>query len=310
MATIRQDEWVLAHFSDPHLTRLDGLCATDLMSKRLLGYLSWQRRRRHEHRPEVLEALIADIESIRPDHIAITGDLTHLGTAREFEQAAAWLQRVGTPQQVTVVPGNHDAYVAEPWEQTFSLWSPYMGSDGQTPKHGGGAGATFPSLRVRGCFALIGVSSAVPSSPLLATGRVGRRQLEALSEVLRRTGAAGLFRILLLHHPAVPGSIQWRKRLTDAEELASVISQQGVELVLHGHAHRSSLSWLPTPDGRAPAVGVCSVSELSEHAARRAQYHLYSIRKQPGSPRVTMSVRRYSRRRGAFVSVDDGQTIV
>jgi 3',5'-cyclic AMP phosphodiesterase CpdA len=309
MSTIMQDDWVLAHFSDPHLTRLDGLRATDLMSKRLLGYLSWWRRRRHTHRPEVLDALISDIESIGPDHIAITGDLTHLGTAPEFEEAAAWLRRVGTPQQVTVVPGNHDAYVAEPWAQTFSLWSSYMASDGETPKQGGDAVAMFPSVRVRGCVALIGVSSAVPSSPLLATGRIGRHQLEALSQVLSRTGAAGLFRILLLHHPAVPGSIRWRKRLIDAEALASVIAQQGVELVLHGHAHRSSLGWLPTPSGRAPAVGVCSASEFSEHAPRRAQYHLYRIRMQPGAPRVTMSKRRYCQHQGAFIAVDDDHAI-
>ena len=310
MTGTSKGEWILAHFSDPHLTSLDGVAATDLMSKRLLGYLSWRRRRRHEHRPEVLDALIGDIESIRPDHVAITGDLTHLGTRREFEQAADWLPRVGTPQQVTLVPGNHDTYVAEPWEGTFSLWEPYMRSDGPDGQSGNDPASVFPSLRIRGDVALIGVSSAVPSPPLLATGRIGRLQLEAVSRLLRQTGSAGLFRILLLHHPPVPGSIRWRKCLTDAPALASVIAEQGVELVLHGHAHHSYLNWLSTPGGRAPAVGACSASELAEDPPRRAQYHIYRIRNGPGTPRVTMSVRRYSRRRGGFVPFGEEQALV
>lgn len=309
MLTMNEGNWTLAHFSDPHLTSLDGLGVTDLMSKRLLGYLSWYRRRRHEHRPEVLDALIADIDSMKPDHVAITGDLTHLGTRQEFAQAADWLPRVGSPQQVTLVPGNHDAYLAEPWEGTFSLWAPYMRSDGPEDRDKGPL-STFPSLRVRGDVALIGVSSAAPSPPLLATGRIGPNQLEALSKLLQQTGSAGLFRILLLHHPPAPGSIRWRKRLTDAAALASVIGQRGVELVLHGHAHRSYMNWLPTPGGRAPAVGVCSASELAERPLRRARYNIFRIQNRLGKPQVTMSVRRYSKRRGAFVATDGEQSLV
>jgi len=305
MSTSSEGGWVLAHFSDPHLTSLKDIGATDLLSKRLLGYLSWRRRRRHEHRPEVLDALIADIESVRPDHVAITGDLTHLGTRQEFKEAADWLPRVGTPQHVTLVPGNHDTYVSEPWEGTFSLWSPYMRSDGPDAGSGNGPDSVFPSLRVRGNVALIGVSSAVPSSPLLATGRIGKRQMELVSRLLRQAREAGLYRVLLLHHPPVPGSIRWRKRLTDAPALASVVSEQGVDLVLHGHAHRSYMNWLDTPGGRAPVVGACSASELAEHPPRRAQYHLYRIRNGSGKPQLTMSVRRYSKRMGGFVAVDE-----
>ena len=307
MSTSNDGEWILAHLSDPHLTRLEHVKATDLMNKRVLGYLSWRRRRRHEHRPEVLDALLADLESIRPDHVAITGDLTHLGTREEFEEVSEWLPRVGSPRRVTVVPGNHDAYTTEPWEGTYSRWAPYMCSD-EPPSDGDDGGRSiFPSLRVRGDIALIGASSAVPSLPLFATGRVGRDQLEALSHMLRQTGEAGLFRVLLLHHPPVPGSIQWRKRLTDAAELASVIAQQGVELVLHGHAHRANLNWLPTPGGRAPAVGVRSASELSDSPERLAEYHIYRVRSRSEGPRISMSVRRYSETKGGFVPVGEDQ---
>lgn len=310
ISTSSEGDWILAHLSDPHLTSLQGLGASQLMSKRLLGYLSWRRRRRHQHRPEVLDALIADMESVKPDHVAITGDLTHLGTPQEFKEVAEWLPRVGTPQHVTLVPGNHDTYVSEPWEGTFSLWSSYMRSDGPDAGSWNGPDSVFPSLRVRGNVALIGLSSAVPSSPLLATGRIGNRQIALVSRLLRQAREAGLFRVLLLHHPPVPGSILWRKRLTDAPALASAISEQGVELVLHGHAHRSYMNWLDTPGGRAPVVGACSASELAENPPRRAQYHLYRIRFDSERPQVLMSVRRYSKRMGGFVAVDDEKPLV
>jgi 3',5'-cyclic AMP phosphodiesterase CpdA len=54
-----------AQLSDPHLSSLKEVRGRDLFSKRGLGYLSWRRKRRFEHRTEVLEALQRDLE--RPD---------------------------------------------------------------------------------------------------------------------------------------------------------------------------------------------------------------------------------------------------
>ena len=98
-----------AHLSDPHLTSLDGVRWRQLLNKRVLGYLSWRRRRRAEHRSEVLDVLLEDLGTTRPEHIVITGDLTHTGLPDEFHQARLWLDRLGAAERVTVVPGNHDA---------------------------------------------------------------------------------------------------------------------------------------------------------------------------------------------------------
>ena len=80
-------EFSLAHFSDPHLTSVTNVKIRELLNKRIFGYLSWLKRRRLEHRTEVLEALLRDLEHIRPNHTVITGDLTQLGLPVEFEQA-------------------------------------------------------------------------------------------------------------------------------------------------------------------------------------------------------------------------------
>jgi 3',5'-cyclic AMP phosphodiesterase CpdA len=291
------NSFLLAHLSDPHLSSLSGVRPAVLLNKRLLGYLSWFRRRRHIHSPRILGALLRDLAEMRPDHVAVTGDLTHLGLPDEFHQAARWLERVGAPERVMVVPGNHDTYVATSWQETFGAWEPYLRGDE-------GAGA-YPALRVRGGVALIGLSTARPSMPFLAVGSLGSGQLSRLEKVLEQAGRRGLVRVVLLHHPPLPGSIDWRKRLTDAGRLGEVIARQGAELLLHGHAHVSMEGELVAGTRTVPVFGVPSVSDSGSDPRRSARYHLYRF--QPGSDgwTLSLSVRAYSRRQERFVTTQE-----
>ncbi len=59
----------------------------------------------------------------------------------------------------------------------------------------------FPYLRVRGEIAIIGLTSGVPTGPLMATGRLGRKQLAAFATLLDWTAASDLARVVLIHHP-------------------------------------------------------------------------------------------------------------
>ena len=78
------DTFTLAHLSDPHLPPLPEARLRDLAGKRALGYLNWTRNRHKYHRREVLDALVADMQAQRPDHIAVTGDLVNLALEAEF----------------------------------------------------------------------------------------------------------------------------------------------------------------------------------------------------------------------------------
>lgn len=303
--TAASDSWDLAHLSDPHLTGLGQIQRRQLFSQRFLGYRNWVQRRRHEHQPEILAALVEDLRYQAPQHIAITGDLTQLGTPQECREAADWLSALGDPARITLVPGNHDAYVREPWDRTLGLWAPYMTGD-EPPVEG--SENLFPSLRIRGDLALIGLNSARPSAPTLAVGSLGRRQLAALAQILAETRRRGLCRVLLIHHPPAPGSCSWRKRLTDAGPLAAVIAAQGAELALHGHMHRSQRHWLTTPTGQAPAIGVRSASGLGRKPGRRAQYHLHRFLPAPAGWRMRMSVREYVSPSEGFVETKTWET--
>ena len=230
--------FTLAHLSDPHLPPMPVARFRDLAGKRALGYLNWTRNRHKYHRREVLDALVSDLRAQQPDHVAVTGDLVNLALEAEFAPSRAWLESVGTAEHVTVIPGNHDAYVRATSHRAAEAWDDYLRGDEAN-------GAVFPFLRRRGPVALIGVSSAVPTAPLMATGRLGHVQLEALDRILAQLSTAEVFRVLLVHHPL--HSTARVKRLTNSRKVHALLRKYGVELVLHGHDHIHSTMWFEGP---------------------------------------------------------------
>jgi 3',5'-cyclic AMP phosphodiesterase CpdA len=276
--------FTLAHLSDPHLPPLPAPRLRELAGKRALGYLNWKRNRYKFHRRDVLDALVSDIRSQAPDHIAVTGDLVNLALEAEFAPAREWLESIGASDRVTVVPGNHDAYVRATRHRFADTLGHYL--DGDDAPDGS---SPFPFLRRRGPLALIGVSSAVPTAPLMATGWLGRTQYEALERILARLSAEQAFRVLLIHHPL--RSTSRAKRLTDSDQLLALLKQYGVELILHGHDHRHSTMWFDGPKGNIPAIGVPSASAVAHGRSPGAAYNLFSIERDGEAWRCEQTVR-------------------
>jgi 3',5'-cyclic AMP phosphodiesterase CpdA len=273
--------FTLAHLSDPHLPPLPKPRLIELAGKRALGYVNWTRNRHKYQRREVLDAIVSDIKAQAPDHIAVTGDLVNLALEAEFAPARAWLEEVGPPEQVTAIPGNHDAYVRATFHRFGETFAPYLaGDDGRIG---------FPSVRRRGPVALISLSTAVPSLPLMATGTLGRDQLASLAELLERLAAEDVFRVLLVHHPLQSGARH--KRMTDAAALLATVKRHGVELILHGHDHIHSTMWFEGPNGRIPALGVPSASALAHGHYPAAAYNLLTIDKDNTGWRCEQTVR-------------------
>ncbi len=283
---IGQTGTMLAHMSDPHLPLPLGIPPLALLNKRLLGLLSWRTRRHRIHRPEILERLVTDLHNQAPDHIAVTGDLTNLGLDVEYRCTRAWLDDLGDPERVTVIPGNHEALVTGAWEQGAAHWQPYWQGDAAVETD---VSPAFPTLRHRGPIALIGLSSAIASAPGLAVGAVGRAQLERLAPILRHARQESLCRVLLIHHPPIDGTVRHRKRLRDGAALRALLEREGVELLLHGHSHKSHHQMLQTRDGPAPVIGVPSASSMHPEPAA---YHLYDITPSARGWTITLTVRR------------------
>src|SRR5882724_11258000 len=266
----------LAHISDPHLGPLPKVGFGDLASKRAFGYFNWQRNRRRAFAPSILTALADDIRAVGPDHVAVTGDLVNLGLTAEFAAAREWLAELGDVDRVTVIPGNHDAYVPGAFEELTDAWHDYMTGDNSRA-------VTFPFIRKRGPVAIVGTSSAIATAPLMATGEIGGGQAAALASRLAALGRAGLFRVVLIHHAPVSRTSQWHRRLVDADLFRRAIAEAGAELILHGHNHKTSIDRLPGPNGPVPVVGVAAASILPHAGKPGGSYCLFSNDGEPGS---------------------------
>jgi 3',5'-cyclic AMP phosphodiesterase CpdA len=277
--------FVLAHLSDPHLAPLPTPGLLDLMGKRIGGFINWHKRRRHFHLTAVLDRIVDDLKAQIADHIAVTGDLVNLSLPAEFPQAYAFLKRLGPPQDVTVVPGNHDTYVWSKRRHPERHWADYMRGDAMPAD----AAPRFPFVRRRGPVVLIGVSTAVPTLAFRATGRLGTAQLGRLAALLDEH--AGTFRVVLIHHPPQTRP-EWRdRRLIDGAAFVAVLRKHGAELVLHGHEHLDLVRWFDTPRGKVAAIGVPSASATVGWKYDPAAYNLYAIEGNTGAWQCEMITR-------------------
>ncbi|MEE8339865.1 MAG: metallophosphoesterase [Xanthomonadales bacterium] len=234
----------LIQLTDPHLSSLESFSFLSVKGKRKSGYLSWYRKRQYIHRPEILEQLTQAVHEESADQILLTGDLVHIGLEDEIIEAAAWLRRLGTPEQVLLIPGNHDNYAADSLAAMNRHWGDYLpAQDARSNDYT----AAYPVVRTVDGVRLIAVNTSCVSRVFSAEGELGRAQLGRLRDALagpvsgpegefpRRSG----FTCLLLHHPPLPGMTTRRKALRDAAELQLVVEEQPPDLVLYGHIHRN-----------------------------------------------------------------------
>ena len=276
----------LAHLSDVHLGPLPKSAAwKNFALKRLVGTLSWKLRRQKLHDPAIASAIVEDIKAAAPDHVAFTGDLLNISAYAEFTRAAAWMKNFGEPAWISFVPGNHDAYVPVPWEEGLGHLAPYMAGDMAS------ADSVFPFVRLRRNLAMIGLNSGVPQSLHRAAGSLGPKQIDALAKLLRDLKARGYYRAVMIHHPPLPGLAPPRKALDDAAQLREVLSNEGAEIVMHGHNHREMLTVLESREGAIPVVGVPSASMNSGGNYEPAAWNLYEISRNQGKWATQVSIR-------------------
>lgn len=291
----------LAHLSDPHLP-LTPAKISQLMNKRILGHQSWHRNRKRIHKPEILASLMDDIRSFEPDHTVVVGDLTNIGLPAEFIAARKWLTSLGSSDKVTVVPGNHDAYIKIDAPEGTGQWAANMQGEYAVPDLP--PGADFPFVRIRKNMAIIALSSSVPTPWFYAAGEVGAQQLDALGKLLPRLRQQGYFRAVLVHHPPLPGQNTPRKALRDAAALRDVLAEHGAELVLHGHNHQNMHEPLETSTGIAHVFGVPSASARASKHKPAAGWNLYDIKRDRGIWHCKATIRGYGEKTGTFAQLE------
>jgi 3',5'-cyclic AMP phosphodiesterase CpdA len=231
----------IAHVSDLHVLSPRGFeWRGALFNKRLTGYANLVLQRGRVFRSEYLRSVLA-AAGAWADHVVVTGDVTNLSLEREFVQARALLDDLARVAEVTVVPGNHDAYLPSVHaEQRFLRhFGPFLRSD--LPALAVDAEADpFPCVKLRGPVAVIALSSALPRPLFVASGRIGPGQLAALEAIFAHPEVARRTPVVLVHHPPVDDRSRirvLRDGLVDAERLRVALAPLARGLVLFGHLH-------------------------------------------------------------------------
>lgn len=267
----------LAHLSDIHYLARMNVPGRRFMNKRVTGYLNLKFLRSFQHDSGLLDHLLAALDDARPDHVAVTGDLTNLSLGVEFAELRLLLRRLGLPSRcITVVPGNHDRYTggSDRANRVSAYLHPYMSCDLSTD-------GRFPLVRLREGVAILGMDSALSRPPFIASGRVGREQLLKLTDLLGRERLRGAYPVLLLHHPPY----SWTRNpvalrlngLSDAMLLHRALHGRSA-LILHGHLHRNMYRMGSVAGGTLHVVGVSSATRhgrLGPHLL--STFHIFEV---------------------------------
>ena len=271
----------IAHLSDPHILSPAGVeWRKILFNKRITGYANLVLRRGRVYRREYLLAVL-EAAAASADYVVVTGDITNLGLESEYDEARRLIDSIARTTEVTVVPGNHDIYLASiqrerRFPQHFGklLVSDLPAYAVQLPA------GPYPCVKLRGPAAIIALSSAVPRPPFVSSGNVGDVQLAALRQILAHPEVVRRTPVILIHHPPVDRRMRLaeiRDGLVDAAALRSSLAPLSRGLVLFGHLHVRVQCTLRTASGALNAV--CASGAALDHSdpSIRAGFNLYEI---------------------------------
>jgi 3',5'-cyclic AMP phosphodiesterase CpdA len=131
---------------------------------------------------------------------------------------------------------------------------------------------------------------------------LGADQLDRLGPILQDLLKRGFYRIVLIHHPPIPGLTSRRRALDDDQKLMQVLEANGADLVLYGHNHRHGRTSLATRSGTAHIIGVPSATSPAGGHYDSAAWYLYKIRRLDGAWNAQVTVRSWDGGKGAFVA--------
>jgi 3',5'-cyclic AMP phosphodiesterase CpdA len=299
----------VAHCSDLHLLSHDGAKWLSLANKRWIGAMNLLSNRSRHYHVAAFDDMVADLNAQQLDHVLCTGDVTNLALPQEFDFARDKFDRLALgPTGVTVLPGNHDAYVAEGVPLFHEAFGSYAQSDAgwewtEGDRHGDADDLDWPLVRVREDLALIGVSTSRATPWFTAYGRVGEGQLVRLRRVLLDDRLRGKVRLVAIHHPPAGKRAASKIRgLRDHAAFAAVIAETGADLIVHGHEHRDMVESLPGPAGPVPVRGIASGTYEHNKPDRTARYRVFEI----ANGTITDHVRVWDRTGRRFERSSDG----
>jgi 3',5'-cyclic AMP phosphodiesterase CpdA len=174
--------------------------------------------------PSVIEPLVATVAELRPDAVAVSGDLTQRARGEQFREARAFLDRLPPVPQI-VVPGNHDVPLWNAFKrfaQPLANFRRYI-TDELTPFHADEE------------IAVVGVNTA--RSLTVKYGRINEQQVARVRELLCEI-EDGVTKIVVTHHPFdLPEGYDEAELVGRARMAMETLAACGADILLAGHLH-------------------------------------------------------------------------
>lgn len=168
------------------------------------------------------------VNSMKPDLVVVSGDLTQRATAKEYGEAKSFLKRIKRPK--FIVPGNHDIPLYNIFARSFRpfrKYSKYISED---------LSPTYIDKEI----AVVGINSVRPYT--ISSGRVSKKQIETAESFLD-TASHDMTKIIVCHHPFdLPYNKDVHHKHTHKVIGSSVramkrLASKKVDIFLAGHLH-------------------------------------------------------------------------
>ncbi|MFQ5889390.1 MAG: metallophosphoesterase family protein [Gemmatimonadota bacterium] len=167
-------------------------------------------------------------ERLRPDVVAVTGDLTQRAKRAQYAEAREFLERFAAP--LVVIPGNHDVPLYRVAERFFASHRNYREYI---------RGELNSVLRLDGCT-IVALDSTRRFT--FTNGRIRRWQIDFTRKAFADSPSTDLRVVATHHHLAPPPDLEGAELMPGARHALEAFVRCGVDLVLAGHVHRSYIS--------------------------------------------------------------------
>ena len=221
-----------------------------------------------------LKKMIVDLDilaknNVKPNFIVISGDIAETSILQEYKLAENFIRGIASHlkidrRYVIMVPGNHDInwdlckaarLQAKAWDKNFhppyfekfDIFSHFFNSFYKNinyPDYIPAYEFTKQKLFVNfffidECVLFTGFNSCIDECENPPHyGNITIEQIErAVEEVNKIDGNRELFRIAVMHHNFVRSSLNDDENLKDADDIRSILLDNGFKIILHGHQH-------------------------------------------------------------------------
>lgn len=245
-----------------------------------------------------IEALEAMLPDLRPDAVVIAGDMSQRARHGEFQRARAFARVAAQTAPVLAIPGNHDVqwwwrpFIPFGKERLYAKYRSYFGDD-VTPTITIPGGAVIASALTSHGVAWGSLTTRVRD--IAVKGHLPKSEFLRVQRLFAET-AAGLARVLVVHHNVLRGEISHRMGLARWRQAQRRILESGADVVLCAHDHEEGAEVL----GGKVVVSTTGTLSTRSRGGRPSCFNFVTI--EPTAVHITFF--RWESERGRFRASD------